>query len=289
MHVLLVTNRRSGSAQLVDPAAVLVERGCVVTHADIEDALRWSRAEPPATLRGVERVIVAGGDGSIGCAAVLASRLGVPLGVVPAGTANDFARAMGLPEDLEQATVLAATGDELREIDLARVDGTPFVNVASLGIAPHAAEQAEQFKRGLRSLAYPLGAAIAAIRTRPVSLVARVDDELVWSGRAWQAMLASSGAFGGWATTGDVHHGDGKLDLVVVPAGRGTRRLAVDAAALVRGELTDREGVFHERGARIELVLRHARRMVVDGEVVRVDDRHVVATVDETPVRVVVG
>ncbi len=292
MHVLLVRNRESGSADQVDPAAVLVERGCTVTDVDIAEACQWASDGIPARKGSwAERVVVAGGDGSVGPAAAIARELDVPLGVVPAGTANDFARAMELPTELERACVLAATGDAMRYIDLARVDGAQahFVNVASIGLAPVAAEHAKGFKRGLGALAYPVGAAIAAVRSRPVSVVARIDGRVAWTGKAWQAMVASTGAFGGWAQTGATEDGDGQLDLVVVPAGRRTRDLAFDAASLTRGDLATRDGVFHERGRRIELTLHRAPTMVVDGEVIEVDDRHVVAEVVDRPVRVVVG
>ena len=288
MHVLLVRNPASGSAESVDPAAVLVARGCVVTDAEIASVARWCE-DPPRSLQDVDRVVVAGGDGSVGIAALLAAVLDVPFGVIPAGTANDFARAMELPDDLERACMLAATGDVLREIDLGRIDDTPFVNVASLGLAPVAAERAGPLKRGLGALAYPVGAAIAAMRSRPMSVAARVDGHLTFTGEAWQVMVASTGAFGGWAHVGDTHDGDGRLDLVVVPAGRDTRELVFDAKALLDGELSRRDGVHHERGARIELVLRRAPRMVVDGELVEIEDRHVEAHVDARRARLVVG
>ncbi len=291
MHVLLVRNSASGSADQVDPAAVLVDRGCTITDVDIADAARWVRDEATRHLAGIDRVVVAGGDGSIGVGAALATLADVPLGVVPAGTANDFARAMDLPDDLEQASVLAATGDSLRDVDLARVVGTDahFVNVASIGLAPVAASHAQPLKRGLGALAYPVGAAIAAARSRPISVVARVDGHLVWTGKAWQVMVASSGAFGGWADTGSTRQGDRQLDLIIVPAGRGTRELVFDAASLTRGDLAARDGVHHDRGRRIELTLHRAPRMVVDGELLDVRERNIVAEVTDRPARVVIG
>jgi diacylglycerol kinase family enzyme len=289
MHVLLVSNQQSGSADAIDPAAALREHDCVVTEVDIADAASWDARRATERAGSVERVVVAGGDGSVGCAARIALTLDVPLAVVPSGTANDFARAMELSDDHAVACELAARGTKLRDIDLADVDGTPFVNVASIGVAPTAAERAQSLKGVLKALAYPVGAAMAAASTRPVSIVAKVDDELVWTGKAWQAMVASTGAFGGWADTGTARHGDGALDLVIVPAGRGTRRLVFDAAALVRGELASRDGVHHARGAKIEVTLHRAPRIVVDGELIDVDDRHVLARVEPRPVRVVVG
>jgi diacylglycerol kinase family enzyme len=288
MHVLLVRNDASGSADEVDPAAAIAASGSVVTEADLDRATRWSRS-PARSLDDVERVVVAGGDGSIGVAALLATRLDVPLGVVPAGTANDFARAMDLHDDLEDAVRVAAFGEQLREIDLGRIGDRAFVNVASLGLAPAAAKTARPLKRGIGALAYPVGALVAAVRTRPVVVSARIDGHLVWTGKAWQVMVASSGAFGGWADTGATTQGDGQLDLVVVPAGRGTRELAFDAAALARGELAHRYGVHHDRGRVIELSVGRAPSMVVDGEVVDLDAAVVTARVDERRLRVVVG
>ena len=268
---------------------MLLERGCTITDATIEDAARWSRRLPASKLKSIERVVVAGGDGSLGVAASLASQLDVPLGVVPAGTANDFARAMELPDNPQQACVLAASGEELRAIDLAEVEGIPFVNVASFGLSPAAARSAKPLKGVLGALAYPIGAALSTVRSRPIDLVATVDGHVVWTGRAWQAMVASTGAFGGWASTGSTHDGDGALDLVIVPADRGTRRLAIDAAALMRGELAERGGVLHERGREIEITTRRAPQLVVDGELVQSTARQLTARVSSSIVQVVVA
>src|SRR5215218_11251686 len=82
-----------------------------------------------------DRIAVAGGDGTIGAVAELAGRLGVPLAVIPMGTANDFARNAELPLEVEAACVLAATGEALRPLELGRLaDDRPFVNVASAGL-----------------------------------------------------------------------------------------------------------------------------------------------------------
>lgn len=288
MHVLLVRNRGSGSADEIDPAVALVDRGCIVTDVEIAAAARWG-THLPMSLGPVQRVVVAGGDGSIGVAAAIAVQLDVPLGVVPAGTANDFARALGLPDSIGQACVLAATGSKLRSVDLGRLDGRPFLNVASIGLAPTATKHADSLKKGIGALAYPVGAALAAIRSRPIQLTAKVDGRTVWSGAAWQAMVASSGAFGGWADIGETRISDGRLDLVIVPAGRGTKQLMFDAAALTRGELTTRDGVHHDRGSTIEVMVRRAPQMVVDGELVELADRHFIARVDERSLRLVIG
>ena len=63
-----------------------------------------------AVACGADRVVVAGGDGSIAPVAAAAGAAGLPLAVVPAGTANDFARRLGLPDGLSAACRLAVRG-----------------------------------------------------------------------------------------------------------------------------------------------------------------------------------
>jgi diacylglycerol kinase family enzyme len=86
-----------------------------------------------------ERIAVAGGDGSVGCAAEAAGRAGIPLAVVPVGTANDFARALELPLDPAEACRLAVQGEKTRLLELAWIEERPFVNAASVGLSPVAA------------------------------------------------------------------------------------------------------------------------------------------------------
>ena len=115
-----------------------------------------------------ERIAVAGGDGTIGPVAELAGRLDVPLAVIPTGTANDFARAHGLPLDLDAAARLAAHRRRtLRALELGRLaDGRPFVNVASAGLVDASpARRAQPLKSRFGPLAY--GARRRPRRRRP--------------------------------------------------------------------------------------------------------------------------
>ena len=74
--------------------------GATVSRFDIEQLERAVRSRP-------DRLVVAGGDGSIAPAAAAAGAAGIPLAVVPAGTANDFAERLGLPSDVAAACELA--------------------------------------------------------------------------------------------------------------------------------------------------------------------------------------
>ena len=216
--------------------------------------------------RDPERVVVASGDGSIGTAAEEAARLGVPLAVVPAGTANDFARRMELPLDAEEAARLAVRGSETRRLDLAHLGGDPFVNVASTGLAVVAAQHAKPAKKLLGPLAYSLGAVRAGLGASPFGCAVSADGEPVFDGRAWQVIVANSGGFGGGAHAAPAEPDDGLLDVLVVEAGS-RARLVVHAYGMRSGSLARQDGAHHARGRSISLEVARGTSFNVDGEV----------------------
>jgi diacylglycerol kinase (ATP) len=83
-------------------------------------------------------VIAAGGDGTVRLVAQELAGTGVPLGVIPLGTANDFARANGIPDDIAGA-IDRIVRRNTRAIDLLEVNGRPFVTAGGIGIGAHSA------------------------------------------------------------------------------------------------------------------------------------------------------
>ena len=263
MRVALVVNKASGGG--TDPAPLeraMRDHGAEVTTCGCEpEHLETIPASQP------ERIVVAGGDGTVGAVAELAGRLGVPLGVVPAGTANDFVRANGLPLDPVDAAVVAVTGTDLRRLELGRLgDGRPFVNVASAGLASVAARRAAPLKPRLGPLAYGVGAARAAATAAPLRCTVRVDDDTVFTGGAWQVIIAVTGAFGGGSAVGAADPEDGVLDVAVIPAGS-RLGLARRAWGLKRHTIAEQRGVEHHRGHVIALEVPPGTEFNADGEV----------------------
>jgi len=265
VRIALIANAASGGGLDPEPLADRMRRHGAEVRAfgcdrdDLDGVAEWAP----------DRVVVAGGDGTVGDVAELAGRLHVPLAVIPTGTANDFARACELPTDADAACELAATGTELQPMELGRLaDGRPFVNVASAGLASAAARRAEPFKSFLGPLAYPLGALRAADTEQPLHCTVRADGERVFDGAAWQAIVAVTGAFGGGADIDAADPQDGVLDAAILPAGS-RLGLARRAWGLRRGTIADQRDVCHARGRVIEVGRTGGGRFVfnVDGEV----------------------
>ena len=279
-RIALLANPESGSGEAEAVERELRDLGAEVSAFPIRDA-------DPALVAEPERIVVAGGDGSIGRAADLALRGGIPLAVVPVGTANDFARALALPTDRSEACRLALEGERMRPVELGRMDGRPFVNVASLGLPPAAAQRAHGLKRRLGTLSYAVGAIRAGFAAEPVRcrVVADGADEL-FSGEAWQATIACSGAFGGGSQV-DADPSDRMFDAVVVEAGS---RLALPARAygMRSGKLEGQRGVRSRRAHAFDVEVGPETAFNVDGEVC-VRSGGVSFRVEETPVEVLVG
>lgn len=93
------------------------------------------------------RVVVAGGDGTVSCAAQELAGGDAELGLLPLGTLNHLARDLGLPTDLDEAAKVAATGTATA-IDVAEVNGKVFVNNASIGLYPLMVREREGLQDG---------------------------------------------------------------------------------------------------------------------------------------------
>lgn len=221
-------------------------------------------------LTQVERLLVAAGDGGVGPCAALAHQAGIPLALVPSGTANDFAGFLGVPEDRDAAIRLAVDPDaRTRSVDLCRAGETPFLNAAACGMSVAAAEHATPLKATLGATAYAIGAVQASLSEEACTYTVLVDEETVFDGPAWQVIVSGTGAFGAGSLIEPAEPDDGRLDVTVLDHGP---RLALPLRAwgLKRGGLTEQEGVESYRGRRVEV--RGAEKWNVDGEHRRGDE-----------------
>jgi diacylglycerol kinase family enzyme len=140
MRVAAILNRDSGTLRTMDLDAFCAE--AMAEFADAGHDLQCHVVggdEVLATIEkfsvdpDVEAIVAAGGDGTISSAAAIAHKTDKVLGVLPAGTMNLFARALGVPQDIRQALHAVARG-EVGRVDLATANGQPFVHQFGVGI-----------------------------------------------------------------------------------------------------------------------------------------------------------
>jgi diacylglycerol kinase family enzyme len=254
-----MANPDSGTGDAEEVARCLRAHGLEVAEYSLDAADDAVSSQPDA-------LVVAGGDGSLACVAAPAARAGIRLAVIPTGTANDFARELEIPLDLNDACELAASGARTRRLDVGRMGDRPFLNVASTGLPPAAAEHAHGLKEKLGPLAYAVGAARAGVREEPIECVVRCDGKEIHNGEAWQVTVACSGAFGGGSSI-ETELSDRKLDVVVIEGGS-RLKLVHHAYGLRRGGIGEQEGVTKVRCTSVEVELGEVVPWNVDGEII---------------------
>jgi diacylglycerol kinase (ATP) len=211
-------------------------------------------------------VIIGGGDGTLNAAAEALVETGLPLGILPLGTANDLARTLGIPADLEAAGRVIAAGWTHR-IDLGRVNGKYFFNVASLGLSVEVARQLDaETKRRWGVLGYPL-ILWRAIRARRAFRARIRCDGASMRVRAMQISVGNGRHYGGGMTIAfDATIDDGALDLVSV-APQGLWELIVNLPALRWGWHRRADRIRHWRCHEIHIWTPRPIPINTDGEV----------------------
>jgi YegS/Rv2252/BmrU family lipid kinase len=216
---------------------VIVNPGASRAETATQELSRWFSAHATATFvradsieelkqalsahgASADRIVIGGGDGTISTALPQLLRIGKPLAVLPLGTANDFARTLGLPADAMEAAEIALIGHEHR-IDVGSVNGRPFINVASVGLAAKVTEaQSTELKRRWRALSYLISLWRAAWEARPFYLEVELDGAPAWSGAVYQVSVGNGRFHGGGLTVSDhAAIDDGKFDLYLVRPG----------------------------------------------------------------------
>lgn len=264
--LIVNSNSRSGAEALEVATAGLRGRGIEPLHRESKDR----EGLPPLIVEhagAVDMVAVAGGDGTLNAAlpGLLQTRL--PLAVLPAGTANDFARTLGIPASLDEAIAAAADG-VTRRVDVGLVNDTPFLNVASMGLS---VDLARELSGDLKKRFGKLGYAIAAART--LSKAKPFRARIVAGGRTVKALTlqiaVGNGKFYGGGNQVDEAAviDDGQLDLYSLEFTRAWR-LVFMLKAMRFGQHRALQEIRNMHGAEFEVRTRRPRPVNADGEIV---------------------
>jgi diacylglycerol kinase family enzyme len=220
-----------------------------------------------AALDKTDLVVAVGGDGTVrGCAEGLAGT-GVPLGVVPRGTANLLATTLHVPRHPKAALEAAlGRGSSNRVIDLAVADGALFTAMAGMGLDA-AVVAGARLKHHLGWFSYALSGA-AHLAMRPTRFTVRLDDGEPFERVARSVVVGNSGLLpGGFSLLPGARPDDGVLDVgLLAPHGPfGWTRLAT--RVLTHSQHQDRM-LERFQARKVEITAARTVQREVDGDVI---------------------
>ena len=237
----------------------------------VHDPARLAETVRAAVLEGHDPIILGGGDGSVSSTVDFLAHHHATLGLLPLGTANDFARTLEIPTSLAGACETIASGNVV-DVDLGVAGDNYYVNVASVGLSVAATRALSPFlKKNIGPLAYPVAALKAFVQHEP--FVGRLtfpdgDHAPVEYGRLLQVAVGNGRFYGGGMIVAPGSGMDDKtLDVYAIVLGR-TRDLFGIARYLRSGDFVKSESVDHFRTSRVVLETEPDLPVNVDGELV---------------------
>jgi diacylglycerol kinase (ATP) len=218
-----------------------------------------------AIAAGADVVAAYGGDGTVMDVATALLGTGIPLAILPGGTANVMAMELGIPGDTAGACRLLMTG-QVRAIDFGRLGAQHFLLRVGIGAeAVMVKEAARELKERFGRLAYAL-TAIRALREAPhVRFLMNIDGQEIIS-EGVTCFLANSGNLGmpNLQLSSIIRVDDGRLDVVVVRAADLNSLISITAGVLTGNE--EITPLQHWQGSTITISADPPQPVIYDGE-----------------------
>ncbi len=219
---------------------------------------------------GCSLVVAGGGDGTVSLVAHELAGSGVPLGVLPLGTANVLAQELGIPTDLGQAVALLLGAHRRRDLDLMRINGRHFILQIGIGLDSLMIKDTDRAaKRRFGRLAYltTLAGKLVGYQSRRFTM--SVDGQRMRP-RAWQVLVANAGTLGvppfRWGP--DIFPTDGELDLCIFNV-RQARDYARLLWRLITGRYTPAPNISYVRiKQHITITTERPLPVQADGEII---------------------
>ena len=268
-HVLIV-NPSSGGGR---GGKVLPEVERELDHAHISYRTVVTRdlehgvSEAVAAGEAGEIPVVMSGDGLIGQVGGALARSDTPMGVIPGGRGNDFARVVGIPSEPAAAVAVLAAGNE-RQIDVGEVNGERFLCIASMGFDSEANRLANDAKLIKGNLVYAYAALRALAAWRPATFTVVLDGDERVRNEGYAVAVANSRAFGGGMMIApNAELDDGLFDVILT--GRVSKfRFLANLPKVFKGTHINEEEVreIHAAASQIEVTASRRFAVYADGE-----------------------
>lgn len=224
-----------------------------------------------AVERGVDTIIVSGGDGTLSAAAAAVVGTNIPFGIISRGTANAFAHALGIPDTIDAACKVILQ-ETTRTVDAAYCNGYPMVLLTGIGFEAETVERADrETKKQLGIMAYIVAGLQELRNLESFDVEIETEDKIIKTSAVavTVANAAPSSSILAQGPAGIIVD-DGLLDLTIVaPA---TKTGAVAAALHLfqtasTGNAAERNDIGYLRAKQFKITTNPLQKVVVDGEI----------------------
>lgn len=253
VRLVLIVNPQAGKGHGARVGAE-AERALRAAGAEVSVLTGRSAEETRTLARGAARaapdgIVVVGGDGTLTGIIEVLTENGHPITLVPAGTGNDLARALGIPTDDSTKAALAALHGAVRTIDLGTIESQGakrvFLTVAALGFDAKVSERTNTLRRPSGRLRYYLALIVELVRLRPTVFRISVDGDADQVQPGTLLAVGNTRSYGGgMPICPHAQADDGRLDVVHVAQLSRTRLIRL-FPLLLRGRHLGRPEVRH--------------------------------------------
>ncbi len=221
---------------------------------------------------GQSLIIASGGDGTVSAVAGATIGTGIPLGIIPRGTANAFSVGLGIPTNLRAACATILAGNT-HVVDAARCNDTPMILLAGLGFEAGMVDKASrELKNELGNLAYLLAGVKQLATAQPFTATVEFDGQVTQFTTTAITIANVAPATSVLAQgLGRVIPDDGLMEVTIATGQTRLQNLTALmslAASATRGNPNQREDILGFRTPKLKITTDPPQKLVIDGEMV---------------------
>lgn len=227
-----------------------------------------TKAAEIAVERQFDLIIIAGGDGTINevIRGIAEKAYRPQIGIIPAGTTNDFARALELPREIHKAVDIILEENNVKALDIGKVNGHIFVNIAGGGdLTELTYDVPSKLKAAIGQMAYYIKGIEKLPSLRPVTTVIEYDDEVIEED-IMLFLIANTNSVGGFEKLApDAAIDDGYFDLIILKKTNLAEFLRI-ASLGMRGNHIGDKNIIYKQAKRIKITPKEKMLLNIDGE-----------------------
>jgi YegS/Rv2252/BmrU family lipid kinase len=265
-------NSRSG-ASAVDRAISGFTQAGIEVHSEQPASTEHCAQLINHYRKRVGAIVLGGGDGTMHGAAAPLLTAGLPLGILPLGTANDLARTLKIPRDLDEAIRIIILGATTR-IYLGRVNGRLFFNIANIGLGVRVNQKLSgNRKQSFGAFSYADAAMDVVRHAKAFNYTLKLDDD-EFSGQSIQLAVGNGRYYGGGMKVDHASDLRKPCFYVYSMAPRGLRKMVTVVPRLMLGRHKNSNSIVSFEGKRISLTTDPIKRIYADGESIAFTPAH---------------